>query len=724
MQYRLRRQARPARPFSEKSWNRRALIPWDERWHALSPEARGIFLDAIEPRASQNGIRLEQSPSAPRSPALKQLEDQGFVVITPHTTPPLALRVTPNPKARDFTLRMRAIKEHQLLTSPAPTGLVPYVLGAYYVTEGLQQLGEVLRKARMEFSISLDQIVQRWVTRRYWPEWAAAFVKSPLKDRILRLLREADGPLALDDLAGKLPDAQREDVRAAVDEMVAYLILFEDLQPETFDLVIDYLPAVRASFPGGSQRLERPPLVVCEHPEQVAPEGGTVVSDLRAYLLEVASEPPRLKQDASLFAKEVPRFHDILEPYPRWLPGDWTVRAEDRLHNAARLARQLDLVRPSTDQGGLRLHVTSAGQQWLGGGLETQFVSVYKTFNQRSNAAPYSSYYYGTADTDFLGAPVAAGAGPNLRKLAHSHGILNVTEADVQALRAALFQAFEALPLGVYHRLDSVLEHLSFDAGSPFNLGRAPGSVIIAWGGRVIPDFKEEREEVGRRALGYFIRDRLVPVGALRLALASGGALCVARTPLLAAYFGRPGLKLDQDALATGDTRVVVQPDFSVIIIGLNPAPAAALAPFCERANRQPGSGALVLNLTRTSVLKAVGQGLPGGEILARLQKHASNGLPANVEREVRDWCGWVRSVDIATLTVVRCGDRATADRVVSALGKRAERLNDTIVALAVDRLTAAERAKLQSQGILVRGDGATRVKKSNGKRRRTRAEW
>ena len=36
--------------------------------------------------------------------------------------------------------------------------------------------------------------------------------------------------------------------------------------------------------------------------------------------------------------------------------------------------------------------------------------------------------------------------------------------------------------------------------------------------------------------------------------------------------------------------RVVVQPDFSVILIGLNPAPVAELAPFCERVKGRAGS--------------------------------------------------------------------------------------------------------------------------------------
>jgi hypothetical protein len=46
--------------------------------------------------------------------------------------------------------------------------------------------------------------------------------------------------------------------------------------------------------------------------------------------------------------------------------------------------------------------------------------------------------------------------------------------------------------------------------------------------------------------------------------------------------------------------------------------------------------------------------------------------------------------------------------RVVSALGKKAERLSDTLVALHIPRLTPAERQKLQEQGILITKDDIT----------------
>ena len=107
-------------------------------------------------------------------------------------------------------------------------------------------------------------------------------------------------------------------------------------------------------------------------------------------------------------------------------------------------------------------------------------------------------------------------------------------------------------------------------------------------------------------------------------------------------------------------------------------------------------------------MIRAASQGLSSTAIVARLKKHASVDVPENVLREVNEWAGWVRLVNIRPVTVVRCPDRETVARVVSALGKKAERLSDTLVALQMPKMTPAERQKLQEQGILITKDDIT----------------
>ena len=110
-----------------------------------------------------------------------------------------------------------------------------------------------------------------------------------------------------------------------------------------------------------------------------------------------------------------------------------------------------------------------------------------------------------------------------------------------------------------------------------------------------------------------------------------------------------------------------MQPDFSVIVIGLNPTAAAELAPFCVRAAPVGSPGAVLLKITRESVIRAVGNGLEPDEIVDRLRRHASHEVPANVLHEVRDWSRWVRRVVARTLEVLQCPDVEAADRVLGA---------------------------------------------------------
>jgi hypothetical protein len=110
----------------------------------------------------------------------------------------------------------------------------------------------------------------------------------------------------------------------------------------------------------------------------------------------------------------------------------------------------------------------------------------------------------------------------------------------------------------------------------------------------------------------------------------------------------------------------------------------------------------LTFKITRESVVRASIQGLNANAILDRLKKYASVDIPTNVTREIQEWADWVRQVNVRQVSVIRCPDSATASRVLSVLGKKAERLGETMVALHVPKLGSAERQKLQDQGVLI----------------------
>jgi hypothetical protein len=381
------------------------------------------------------------------------------------------------------------------------------------------------------------------------------------------------------------------------------------------------------------------------------------------------------------------------------------------LNQAFNWARGLKLVRKRTQQQ-KRLEISPQGSQWLAGSLEEQYGRVYGVLRPLpSDKGLYSSsseflsgidslQSYGRGDHRFLGANVIVIRTDRGRETRY----WDAKPADHQALRDSIDRSLAALPVGVFHRLDSVFDHLVFEENNPLLLGRGPESVAIFESGRPVPPLVERREEAARVFLMNFVSQRLIPLGCLQAAIDHESCLYIARRPRFDAYFGRKVASTEMAGQAA-ESRVVVQPDFSIIIVGLNPAPAAELAPFCEREKRGGGHGALMLKLTRASVVKAVAHGLKPAEIVDRLQRLASNEVPSNVLRQVQDWCGWVRRAHASTVTVVRCPDPETADRVLAIMKRQAERVNETTVAIRQLKLTTADRNKLRDQGIVVEGE-------------------
>ncbi|MBV8430427.1 MAG: helicase-associated domain-containing protein, partial [Solirubrobacterales bacterium] len=653
----------------------------------------------------------------------------GFVEVQAARSRAFTDRVVACSGVYDFAIRLRSLRRFHLLAADRPGEFEKYVDYTCYGSALDGVINGVLRKAGIENYTYIDEALKRYVMHRRWPDWVAQSLKDPVAGRILDVLRAAEGPVPLAELAGRLDGGDPDSARAAVDKLITHLALVEDLRPDTWELMVGFLPAVREEILRANQPRQRPPLVIVEHPREVGPDGSVIVSDLRALLLEVVSEPPRLRQDHALFQKESERFLAPLEPLAPWLLPFLKWTDEGRLNQALAWARARGLVHGVIEEKQHRLFLTPKGQRWLSGGLDEQYAAVYGLLispgARHDMFEPHLRHFYpgldpfsdrGPGDMRFLSEPVLV---MKVEKGKHPPYYWDAKPADHEALRKALDQSLSELKPGTFYRLDSVVSHLAFAEHNPLNRGLALDQIVVFWGSRPVPPLEEQREEAARLLLDSFLRRRLIPLGCVRAAIDGEGQLAVARQPRCDAYFGRKVSLSDLNPAATATTRVVVQPDFSVIVIGLNPAPVAELAPFCERTTQGGGQGAVVLQITRASVVKAASQGLKPAEIVARLQRYASNEVPANVLREVREWSQWVRQVTSATLTVLRCPDRDTADRVMGALKRQAERINNTLVAIDQKRLTAAERTKLRSHGIIVEGLSEAREGKPKTRRRR-----
>jgi hypothetical protein len=222
---------------------------------------------------------------------------------------------------------------------------------------------------------------------------------------------------------------------------------------------------------------------------------------------------------------------------------------------------------------------------------------------------------------------------------------------------------------------------------------------------RLVPPLEEHLRDAARTLLGDFLFYRLFVLGCVQMARGAGGQRLFARLPRLDAYFGKVKAAPPPAPLPT---RVVVQPDFTIVVIGLDPAPVADLAPFCDRLRGSSTQGSLTFRLSRASLFRGLAGGLQPDDVLARLRRHASNELPGNVLTEVETWTGQARTVDVATATLIHCPDADTAGRVASALGKLAQRVGEKVVALDTQGISPALRLKLQAEGILL---GEVRVK-------------
>ena len=542
-------------------------------------------------------------------------------------------------------------------------------------------------------------------------------VANPLAEQVLTLFQESPRPIPLAELPGRIAGSDPAAVCATVNTLLTHLVLFEDLAPDTSDILVGLLPAVREDLVRSRQPRQRPPLLACPDPREVAAEGGLAVNDLRVLLLDLAGEPPLLRQDGTLFQKEQERFLQALDPLPEGLSQALKLSTGKRLQQALHWAHCVQLVKKGGDSGQSRLGLSVKGERWLAGSLGEQYECLYHFLQSvPSHNDPPPAYSAG--DARFLGVNVTAAAVGGQAACYYSHW--TVDPKDRQRCATPSIRPWQSSPVDVFHRLDNFLAHAAFAEHNPVLLGLRGDQVRVFREGNPVPPFDEELEEAGRACLVGLIGERLIPFGGLRAGVDAQGHLCIARHPRLDVYFGRQAVDADW-ADAGSAARVVVQPDFSVIVIGPNPAPAAELAPFCERRQGHAGQGAIGIpdhprrrRQGRDPRVSRRGDcdpaAAPRRQLLAGQRGAGSPGMGA-----------WLRLVQASTVTVLRCPDKASADRLLSALGRQGERLNDTLVGLPRESLTTAERRKLRDQGLLVQDQVPGKTEKTAGKKKRRR---
>jgi hypothetical protein len=683
-------QALPTQPalFHDRAYRRGVLPEWDERWDRLSVPARRLFLEQIpcEPRAA--GIPRTSLPAQP----LTELLEAGLV----GSTPPAGDRIAQHPEALDFATRLRTLRRFRLLDPDRGHQLDLFVQTAFSHYLLSQELSRVLEAQRIRTQFPRSELAQVFVTNRRWPRWVARFIGHPLAGALLDLLEQTPRvPLT------RLPEQllqPPEAVRPALEGLIVLLGVFEDLDPTTLELQVGLLPAVRAGLEQALHPRPRPPLIPSVPTASATPEAGTVLPDLSTLLVELAGSPARLRQGGGLFQKDLTRLEPALEPLPDWYAEQ---SSADRIQTASWIGHGLGLLRVREGGNRTELTPTEAAGEWLTLDPEQQFQSVVRYL---ARERPDSWQSGGFA---FLGCSVSVSVEPEswdrtpILSGAQAGWESCPTTERQPGLRDAIDQALQELPCGPFVSWEVFLERVSVDAHNFLLLGRPLEQVEIRHENILLPPSEERVEKLARQVLTTFLHTRLLPFGCVRAALDADNRLLVTRTPRLDIWFGRLPCAGSQPPTAAAN-RVIVQPDFSVVLIGSNPTPAAELSPFCERVVGTEASGAVTYRITWTSVVKGVAAGLAPAEILARLERHATIALPANVVQEIEEWCARIRTVTTEPATLIRCPDRASADRVQSILGPEVERLNETTLACPEAGLDRARRQKLLGHGILI----------------------
>src|SRR6185312_13272059 len=171
------------------------------------------------------------------------------------------------------------------------------------------------------------------------------------------------------------------------------------------------------------------------------------------FLLEVAGESPRLKQDGRLFQKEETRFLDAMPSQSDWLAKILKTSPEKRLSAAFDNARTFGFTESESEDKATWLRLSGKGRSWLSAGLEEQYGKLYEYFRstaKKVGAYDYrydGDYYYDSyGDSKFFGLGVSVqltkGAGSRYQSY-----YSEVKPEQREALRTAARKSFEALPV-------------------------------------------------------------------------------------------------------------------------------------------------------------------------------------------------------------------------------------------------------------------------------------
>jgi len=661
----------------------RSAFAYLETWESVSPASRRLLQDGESHSSFGLALLGEDGQRFCRAGILKAQEN--------------GRAATAEPRARPFLSMVRLLRRVPLLSDPSPEMLLRF-LGEVLTSE------ERVRLTRSTYSIyGYEHNLVRSVASRAWvddffaakdlahwegergheahdflhsqsakpsrfaPEGVAVAARA-----ILTGLMERPQPVPLRQITELAERSSADEVAQAVVALVRYALAFPAERPKDGTVVLTLWPSISA-------RLHREP---ARPPREVTCDGATSTvhgaEDLAALLASAAREPLRLRaSDGRVFERRAQDIQSQLASQPEWVeraPAGARDAGSWRIARAHEVAHSLDWLELRDEHHQPHDVITASGREWLGRSAGERLRILHDALR---SAAAEAGDDPGSGRSDLL--PLLGG---------YSLGF----ESE-ETLRAHARSAFESLEPGRFVDLGEFLHHRA-EVCNPLTDRKKQRRREQDGQSRSV----EELELFWQQALLATLFDRLVPYGA-----ATAGEHgpdrrpCFRMNPSAAYLFGSTNDWMFVDV--EEGARVIVQPNFEIVFVRPAPALEAQVLAFAVRA----GVGTTArYRITCDSVYSAAAAGLKAEDILRTLSEISLNALPSNVVSEVRTWAARSMNLECEQTHVVRCPDAETALRVLSAAGRCARLLGDSVVEIVDQDEVAAVLRKLRKDGLFV----------------------
>jgi hypothetical protein len=663
----------------DENWS--ALFAVLPQWEQLTPIQRGVAVTQIALHGYTAAAKLHDCASV--------LEAAGLLSFDREKR-----RVSLLPEQRVALKLLRAMHRHPVLEAPTELGLQRYI-EEHFSTEEVQALFATtvprghaahvrLLLARRLSGLSWlrgllhpesEQHLVNWVSSRHGPHRAGVSLPEAQRVRALvEMVASTEGTMPLAQLVACVPDAQwavlQEDLRRAL----ACGVLFASLDRHTL------LP--RVGVWGPALDLLRKPATPRPPALDVVERFGAAImmDDMTTVLAEIAAAPARVRAaDRALFARHASQIEARLAPVPAWAAVMMLDLDHSRVDAAVSQLLHRRFLAEARQTDTPMVAITAAGRSWLALTGAQRLHALLAPLRDDEQRVPESAWY-DTGGLHFFPLPL-----PWYRV------------SDTLDFRTPLQAVLRGLGNG-FVDLEGLLQWCA-ETENPLLASAAELKPALEYElTRQGLDFEAAARGLWFNLVKSVIDLRLLPFGGAQLGRTAEGRLAIAITPV-----GQWLLGEDREFVYAQDAevRVVVQPNFEVVMFGAAPVVEAALARVADRVGPAPG---LAFRITRASVLRAVHAGATAEQVVELLASGATDPLPANVVHELRAWAASVRRAALSPSVLLEVDDEATAAAVMRLLPSEARRLTPTCFALPV--LSAKQRAallkRLRERGILI----------------------